>query len=133
MLATLVQDYSTNTDVNGGLIAGYVVVGLIFALISIIALWKVFNKAGQSGWPAIIPILNNCMVAHVVGRDWWFGLLLLIPCVGFVVWIMLMIELAKAFGHGTGFAIGLILLPFIFMLILAFGSSQYQLQREKWL
>lgn len=32
---------------------------------------------------------------------------------------------SKVFGHGVGFAIGLFFLPFIFWLILAFGSSKY--------
>lgn len=32
---------------------------------------------------------------------------------------------SKVFGHGTGFAIGLFFFPFIFWLILAFGSSKY--------
>ena len=34
--------------------------------------------------------------------------------------------LAKAFGKGIGFAIGLILLPFIFQLLLGFGSAEYE-------
>lgn len=134
MLAIALQDtFDTDTGLSTGFWVGYTVFVLIFAVVGIVALWKVFDKAGQSGWPAIVPILNNCMVAHVAGREWWWGLLLLIPCVGFVVWIILMIDLAKAFGQGVGFAIGLILLPIVFWLILAFGSSQYQLQREKWI
>jgi Family of unknown function (DUF5684) len=49
-----------------------------------------------------------------------------IPFVNFITWIILCIDVAKSFGKGVGFAIGLILLPFIFFLILGFGSAQYQ-------
>jgi len=35
-------------------------------------------------------------------------------------------ELARVFGHGVGFTLGLLFLPFIFSPILAFGGSHYQ-------
>ncbi len=38
---------------------------------------------------------------------------------------MLSIKLARAYGMGTGFAVGLILLPSIFHMILGFGDSTY--------
>lgn len=133
MLAALHQTYETSDGVSGGLIALYVIVSLAIAVLIIASVWKTFTKANQSGWPAIIPILNYCVIARISGREWWWGLLTLIPCVGFVVTIILLIDLAKAFGHGVGFAIGLILLPFIFFPILGFGSSQYQLQTERWI
>jgi Family of unknown function (DUF5684) len=53
-------------------------------------------------------------------------ILMFIPFVNFITWIILCIDVAKSFGKGVGFAIGLILLPFIFFLILGFGSAQYQ-------
>jgi hypothetical protein len=51
---------------------------------------------------------------------------MLIPLVNLIIWIILCIDVAKSFGKGTGFGIGLLLLPFIFFLILGFGSAQYQ-------
>jgi hypothetical protein len=54
------------------------------------------------------------------------GVLMLIPIVNFIIWIILCIDVAKSFGKGVGFGIGLLLLPFIFSLILGFGSAQYQ-------
>ena len=36
-----------------------IVVGLIVSIIMIIARWKIFTKAGEEGWKAIIPIYNN--------------------------------------------------------------------------
>jgi hypothetical protein len=134
MFSSIAQvTYETDSGMSAGFWIGYTIFVVAIALVTIIAMWKVFTKAGQSGWPAIVPILNNCMVAHVAGRDWWFGLLLLIPCVNIVVWIILMLDLAKAFGKGTGFAIGLILLGPLFIWILGYGSSQYAIPREKWI
>jgi hypothetical protein len=51
---------------------------------------------------------------------------MLIPFVNFIIAIILIIDLAKSFGKGVGFGIGLILLSLIFFPILGFGSAQYQ-------
>ena len=107
-----------------------VVIYVAVAVLMIAALWKVFTKSGQQGWPAIIPILNTLVILKVVHRPIWWIVLLLIPCVNIVVWIILLIDLAKAFGKGGGFAVGLILLGPIFMLILGFGSAEYQLEPD---
>lgn len=99
-------------------------IGLTVLLIA--GLWKVFVKAGEEGWKAIIPIWNFLTVLKIVGREWWWILLMFIPIVNLVVWIIVALDLAKSFGRGTGFGIGLIVLPFIFTIILGFGSDQYQ-------
>ena len=102
------------------------IIYVAIVVISIVALWQVFAKAGEDGWKAIIPIWNTLVLLKIVGRDWWWILLLLIPIVNIVIWVIVMIDLAKGFGRGTGFAVGLIFLPFIFLLILGFGSDTYR-------
>jgi hypothetical protein len=42
-----------------------------------------------------------------------------------VIGIIINLDLAKSFGKSVGFAIGLILLSFIFVPILGFGSAEY--------
>ena len=99
---------------------------LAFTILILAALWKIFTKAGQPGWACIIPIYNLYVWCKIVGRPWWWILLMLIPFVNFIIAIILLIDLAKSFGKGVGFGIGLLLLPFIFFPILGFGSAQYQ-------
>jgi len=50
---------------------------------------------------------------------------MIIPLVNLIVYIIVLIELAKRFGKGIGFALGLLFLPFIFFPVLGFGSAQY--------
>jgi hypothetical protein len=88
--------------------------------------WKTFTKAGEPGWAAIIPIYNTIVLLKIIGRPIWWIILLLIPFVNIVVGIIMLLDLAKAFGKGTGFAVGLIFLSFIFIPILGFGDAQYQ-------
>jgi hypothetical protein len=99
-----------------------------FAIIILLiaAMWKVFSKAGQPGWAAIIPIYNIYVLCKVAGRPGWWLLLMFIPLVNLIIAIILNIDIAKNFGKGVGFGIGLIILPFIFYPILGFGSAQYQ-------
>jgi len=99
---------------------------LAFTILILAAWWKIFTKAGQPGWACIIPIYNLYVWCKIVGRPWWWILLMLIPFVNFIIAIILLIDLAKSFGKGVGFGIGLLLLPFIFFPILGFGSAQYQ-------
>ena len=102
------------------------IIGLLIALLLIVAMWKVFTKAGQPGWASIIPIYNLYVWCKIVGRPGWWIILLFIPLVNFIIAIILSIDLAKSFGKGAGFGIGLALLGIIFVPILGFGSAQYQ-------
>ncbi len=88
--------------------------------------WMMFTKAGEEGWKAIIPIWNFLIVLKIVGRDWWWIILAIIPIVGIVIWFIISLDLAKSFGRGTGFGVGLFFLSFIFAPILGFGSDTYK-------
>ena len=88
--------------------------------------WKTFTKAGQPGWAAIIPIFNLYVLIKTAGRPGWWLLLFIIPLVNIVMGFIVAIDVAKAFGKGTGFGIGLALLGFIFYPILGFGDATYQ-------
>ena len=94
-------------------------------LFYIAAMWKVFTKAGQPGWAAIVPIYNAVVMIQIAGKPIWWILLYLIPVVNIVVSIIVIHNISKNFGHGAGFTLGLIFLGFIFFPILAWGDSQY--------
>jgi hypothetical protein len=98
---------------------------LAVVVLIIAGFWKVFTKAGQPGWAAIIPFYNFYILLKIVGRPGWWLLLLLIPLVNIVIAVLVAIDVAKAFGKGTGFGLGLAFLGFIFYPILGFGSATY--------
>jgi hypothetical protein len=103
-----------------------VLVACAIVLLVIVSMWKVFEKAGHPGWAAIIPIFNLYIVCKIAGRPGWWILLFMIPLVSFVIAIILGIDVAKAFGKGAGFGIGLTFLGVIFYPILAFSDATYQ-------
>jgi hypothetical protein len=118
---------------NGGLVGIMVIVYLAIIVVEIAALWKVFAKAGQPGWAAIIPFYNLYILLKVIGRpDWWLLLFVVGVIVPFVGWILLIvfgiiiaIDLARSFAKSSGFAVGLFFLNFIFIPILGFGEARY--------
>lgn len=91
----------------------------------IFCMWKIFVKAGKPGWAAIIPIYNIIVELEIIGRPWWWLLLMLVPLVNVVIGIIILFDLAKVFGKGTGFGFGLLFLSFIFIPILALGDATY--------
>lgn len=130
MFALLAQSDNSGAQAAGAGIAAlfgcfFMLIWLALAALVIIGMWKVFTKAGKPGWAAIIPIYNLIVLLEIVGKPLWWIILMFIPFVNIVIGIMVAIELAKVFGKGTGFAIGLVLLPVVFYPILGFGDAKY--------
>lgn len=99
--------------------------GLVVFVIMIIAMWKIFEKAGQEGWKAIIPIYNYYILLKIVGKPGWWLVLLLIPGVSLIFLIWTYNMLSKSFGKDEGFTLGMIFFGIIFFPILGFGSAKY--------
>jgi hypothetical protein len=135
-----------------GVLFTYLLIVLFFLVLEVIAMWKIFAKAGEKGWKAIIPIYNIYVMYKVAWKTMFFWIFLGISVVGgfisgfiagltgndpnILLTILLLIpvlvltiiyyhKISKSFGKGVGFTIGLIFLGFVFMLILAFGSARY--------
>jgi len=89
-------------------------------------MWRVFAKAGQPGWAAIIPIYNIYIMTKIGGKPGWWVLMMFIPFVNyvFIVWLYNMIS--KSFGKDEGFTVGLVLLGIVFWPILGFGDAKYK-------
>jgi hypothetical protein len=98
---------------------------LAVMIVVIAGLWKTFEKAGQPGWAAIVPIYNVVVMLEIAGRPLWWIILLFIPLVNFIILIIVAVDIAKAFGKGTGFGLGLAFLGFVFYPILGFGDARY--------
>lgn len=100
-----------------------VIIYLAFVVFIIASVWKVYEKAGYPGWSAIIPFYNIYILSKITGvKNWWF---IFIPILNIYIAFVLYIALAKSFGKGAGFGIGLLFLGFIFYPILGFGDATY--------
>jgi uncharacterized membrane protein YhaH (DUF805 family) len=116
---------SDSEGISSALLVTGLLVYLAVIVVLVAAMWKVFTKAGQPGWAALVPLYNICVLLKVVGRSGWWLVLFLIPVVGIIVGIIVALDLAKSFGKGGGFAVLLFLLPIIGYPILGFGPARY--------
>jgi hypothetical protein len=119
---------TTSTSANGAL-AGILVSMLLIAIavwvIQIVSFWKVFVKAGQPGWAAIIPFYNAYVLTKIAKYDGIYTLLLFIPLVN-IVWLFIVnIDIAKAFGKSTGFGVLMTLIPIVGYPMIGFSDAVY--------
>ena len=111
---------------------GMIVFLIAMTVICIISYWKIFTKAGQPGYAAIIPFYNMYILAEMVfgkGIYCLFFLAGFLPAVGQLL-MMLYIgyqgyQLGRVFHKSSGFIIGLILVPIVFLPMLALGHDEY--------
>lgn len=125
-LTLLAQNDDAAAAAAAGIGLGGMLVALVIALVVIAGTWKIFTKAGKPGWASIIPIYNLIVLLDIIGKPIWWFILLLIPCVNIIMAILMNIELAKVFGKGTGFGLGLAFIPVIFYPLLGFSDAKYQ-------
>lgn len=103
-----------------------IIIYIAFIIAVVAGTWKAFEKAGEPGWAAIIPIYNFYIMTKMAGKPAWWIVLLLIPIVNLITLILISIPIAQKFGKGDGFGIGMAFLPFVFWPILGFGDATWQ-------
>ena len=128
----------------------FLLVILAVIVVSAIGLWKVFEKAGEEGWKALIPVYNLLILLDIVGKPRWWTLLIVanlftsilklgagaddgmaqfldlgatIASLVFTIWMFNM--LSKSYGKSEGFTAGLFFFPFVTLPMLGFGSAKY--------
>ncbi len=114
---------ATSSQADAGLVAPIVMLAIFITVIA--GIWRVFSKAGQPGWGVHIPIYNVYLMCKIAQRPGWWLLLMFVPIVNLIIAITLSIGIARNFGKGAGFGLGLAFLGFIFYPILGFGGAQY--------
>lgn len=108
-----------------GAITFIIVILVAFVILALASMWTIYEKAGKEGWAAIIPIYNIIVFMEIIGKPWWWLFLWMIPYLN-LIWVIWGWNLmVKSFGKSEGYTVGILIFPFIFIPMLAFGSSQY--------
>ncbi len=132
------------------------VLGLLYYVFLTVAQWKLFTKAGEKGYKALIPFYNMFVSHHLIGmRHIWFildivfwageialdltraaplwleetffSVALIVTIISEIIHIM---KLCYCYTKSELFAIGLFVIPPLFSMILAFGKSEYNPPRS---
>lgn len=72
----------------------------ILALLVIIAsLYFVFERAGESGWKALVPVYKIIVWLRIMGKPRWWLALFFLPFINLFMLLLLSVETARAFGR----------------------------------
>ena len=135
-------DEKTATALGGFFIA-MILISVGICILYVIANWKIFTKAGEEGWKSIIPFYNSYILFKIVWdvKYFWifFGLgiasgviafipfinllCFLISAVLIIISVMLNYYLARSFGQGIAYTVGLVFFGPIFILVIAFSQN----------
>lgn len=149
------MDFSSLTTSEAGALGGILgfaigvlifiaLISLVISVLYIIGTWKMYKKAGEHGWAAIVPGYNLYVLMKIAKLPWFHFVIVLVLAVitglasenetieaicgiGIVVYsFVTYIRASKAFGKGAGFGVFTTFFPYIGTMILGFGSSKYE-------
>lgn len=105
---------------------------LPFLILQVVGLFGIFKKAGIPGWKALVPFYNLWVWLQITGRPAWWFLLLLIPVINVLVYLGMLVDIAKMFGKFSfrSYAMAVLLPPFYF-LFLGFAGSELFIGPER--
>lgn len=139
------MDYLNYSDFNSVIAflgGGLLVIGLlvlVFVIVEIVALWKMFKKSGRNGWESIIPFYSSWVLVEIAGLNWWWVFLVIINLgfkleidnltfainlCGYLASFNCYYNIARKFGKDKTTSIFAGLFPFIFVLIFGFSEKE---------
>ena len=74
---------------------------LIVQVIHFLGTWKLYKKAGRQAWEALVPVYNAVILMKIIGRPWWWTILLFIPIVNLIMFPVVWVETARSFGKNS--------------------------------
>ena len=115
-----------SSDILGGAAATVILLfQLALVRVQVAGMWTVFEKANHAGWKAVVPIYNLYVMLQIGENRWWWLLLLVVPVVNLYAVYKIHAGVARSFGRGIGFGLGLAFLGILFFPLMGFGDYQY--------
>ncbi|MFT5647882.1 MAG: signal peptidase I [Aureispira sp.] len=72
---------------------------ICFYWVPFVGMYKLFEKAGEPGWAALVPFYNAFVVVKIIGGPKWWLLAMLLPVVNLFIIAGMLIEFNKSFGQ----------------------------------
>jgi len=115
--------------------SGYDIILIITLILATAGLWKIFEKAGYSGWKAVVPFLNFYIWLKIIKKPIWWYIFILTPFINVFVILLMVVEILKCFGKESIGAQALgVIFPFLYLPYLGFSTKEVYMdpdQREK--
>src|SRR3954464_12166663 len=71
---------------------------LLLVLASFFGLSKLFVKAGEKSWKGWIPVYNFFILSKILGKPWWWCLIMIVPGVNIIMYGVYGFNVARAYN-----------------------------------
>ncbi len=110
----------------------FLILSLVFLISSLIGLWKLFEKAGEKGWKALIPFYNLWLWLQIIRKPWWWYIFIIIPFINVFTLMLMVVEIAKCYGKLGLFQQALAsVFPFVYLPYLGFSPNEKYTHPDK--
>jgi len=97
---------------------------LILILFPFLNYW-IFKEAGVGGYKALIPFYNYYVWLQVIGKPWWWLLILLFPFINFFMVMLMLVQTAVSYKkHSLGEQALSVLVPFVYLPYLGISEKE---------
>jgi hypothetical protein len=116
---------------SGGTVAAIAgVATLVLFVLPVAGMWMMFEKAGEPGWKALLPIYNLWVLVDISGKEWWWFLVLFVPSANLAAWVIVNLGLGDRFGQRDAFGVMASVFFFVVYPLLGFGDYDYRVNVE---
>ena len=110
----------------------YLIITLLFFILTIVGLWGVFEKGGEKGWKILIPFYNWYVWLKIIKKPLWWYIFLLVPFINVFVLLLMIVEILKCFRkYGLLDQAAGVLFPFVYLPYLAFSKKEAYTDPDK--
>lgn len=103
----------------------YLICILLAFVVSVVGLWKIFEKAGEKPYYVLIPFWNIWVWIKIIDKKKWWFLYSLIPFLNVFIIMLMIVETVKCFRkNGFWYQLLSILIPFVILPILGFSKKE---------
>ncbi len=112
----------------------YLIIVIIFFILCIIGLWKIFIKAGQQGWKVLIPLYDLYIWLKIIDKhkNFWWYFFLITPFINVFMIMLMIVELSKHFKkYSLGHYALAVIFPYIYLPYLGFTAKEKYFKTEQ--
>ena len=103
---------------------------LIIVLFPMLNYW-IFDEAGVGGYNALIPFYNYYIWLKVMGKPWWWLILMLVPFINFFMVMLMIVQTAISYGkHKLGDQAVAVIVPFVYLPYLGISEKEHYIKPE---
>jgi signal peptidase I len=103
---------------------------LVIILFPMLNYW-VFNDAGVEGYKALIPFYNYYIWLQVIGKPWWWLILMLVPFINFFMIMLMLVQTAISYGkHNLSEQALSVLFPVVYIPYLGISEKEKYIKPE---